>query len=107
MRDVGLIGDLGEPFANLLTQGMVVAPTFYRDLDGGKKQWINPADVDVVTDERGRPTGATLKADGQPVVIGGTEKMSKSKNNGVDPQALVDQYGADTARLFIMSYNFV
>jgi len=102
MRDVGLIGDLGEPFANLLTQGMVVAPTFYRELDGGKKQWINPADVDVVTDERGRPTGATLKADGQPVVIGGTEKMSKSKNNGVDPQALIDQYGADTARLFIM-----
>ena len=81
---------------------MVVAPTFYRDLDGGKKQWINPADVDVVTDERGRPTGATLKADGLPVVIGGTEKMSKSKNNGVDPQALIDQYGADTARLFIM-----
>ncbi len=61
MRDVGLIGDLGEPFANLLTQGMVVAPTFYRDLDGGKKLWINPADVDVVTDERGRPTGATLQ----------------------------------------------
>ena len=102
MRDVGLIGDLGEPFANLLTQGMVVAPTFYRDLDGGKKQWINPADVDVVTDEKGRPTGATLRTDGQPVVIGGTEKMSKSKNNGVDPQALIDQYGADTARLFIM-----
>ena len=102
MRDVGLFGDLGEPFANLLTQGMVVAPTFYRELDGGKKQWINPADVDVVTDERGRPTGATLKTDGQPVVIGGTEKMSKSKNNGVDPQALIDQYGADTARLFIM-----
>ena len=102
MRDVGLIGDLGEPFANLLTQGMVVAPTFYRDLDAGKRQWINPADVDVVTDERGRPTGATLRADGLPVVIGGTEKMSKSKNNGVDPQALIDQCGADTARLFIM-----
>ncbi|MFA7292286.1 MAG: leucine--tRNA ligase [Rhodocyclaceae bacterium] len=101
MRDVGLI-DIGEPFANLLTQGMVVAPTFYRDLGDGKKQWINPAEVDVVTDERGRPTGATLIADGQPVIIGGTEKMSKSKNNGVDPQALIDQYGADTARLFIM-----
>jgi leucyl-tRNA synthetase len=102
MRDVGLIGDLGEPFAHLLTQGMVVAPTFYREEANGKKQWINPADVDLVTDEKGRPTGATLKADGQPVVIGGTEKMSKSKNNGVDPQALIDQYGADTARLFIM-----
>ena len=55
--------ELDEPFANLLTQGMVVAPTFYRDAGDGKKQWINPADVDVVTDERGRPTGATLKAD--------------------------------------------
>ncbi|MDR2838180.1 MAG: leucine--tRNA ligase [Azonexus sp.] len=102
MRDAGLIGDLGEPFANLLTQGMVVAPTFYREGENGKKQWLNPADVDVSTDEKGRPTGATLKADGQPVIIGGTEKMSKSKNNGVDPQALIDQYGADTARLFIM-----
>ncbi len=102
MRDVGLIGNLGEPFANLLTQGMVVAPTFYRELEGGKKQWINPADVDVVTDDKGRPTGATLQSDGLPVVIGGTEKMSKSKNNGVDPQSLIDQYGADTARLFIM-----
>ena len=102
MRDVGLIGDLGEPFANLLTQGMVVAPTFYRDGENGKKLWLNPADVDVVTDERGRPTGATLKSDGQPVIIGGTEKMSKSKNNGVDPQSLIEQYGADTARLFMM-----
>jgi len=102
MRDAGLIGDLGEPFANLLTQGMVVAPTFYREGENGKKRWINPAEVDVVTDERGRPTGATLKTDGQPVTIGGIEKMAKSKNNGVDPQALIDQYGADTARLFIM-----
>ncbi|MBW7901847.1 MAG: leucine--tRNA ligase [Rhodocyclaceae bacterium] len=108
MRDVGLFqfpsGELklDEPFANLLTQGMVVAPTFYRETADGKKQWINPADVDVATDERGRPTGATLKADGRPVAIGGTEKMSKSKNNGVDPQALIDRYGADTARLFIM-----
>jgi leucyl-tRNA synthetase len=101
MRDEGLVpGD--EPFKNLLTQGMVIAPTFYRELDGGKKLWINPAEVDVATDERGRPTGAVLKADGLPVVIGGTEKMSKSKNNGVDPQAIIDEYGADTARLFMM-----
>ena len=106
MRDVDLFKDngftLNEPFKNLLTQGMVVAPTFYRDAEGGKKLWFNPADVDVATDERGRPTGAVLKADGQPVIIGGTEKMSKSKNNGVDPQILIDQYGADTARLFMM-----
>ncbi|MFZ2853863.1 MAG: class I tRNA ligase family protein, partial [Rhodocyclaceae bacterium] len=108
MRDVGLFGANGEkiridePFAHLLTQGMVVAPTFYREAASGKKDWINPADVDLVCDERGRATGATLRADGLPVVIGGTEKMSKSKNNGVDPQSLIDQYGADTARLFIM-----
>ncbi len=101
MRDEGLVqGD--EPFVNLLTQGMVVAPTFYRDLEGGKKLWINPADVDVEVDAKARPLGAKLKSDGLPVVIGGTEKMSKSKNNGVDPQAIIDAYGADTARLFMM-----
>ena len=104
MRDTGLFGEsgFGEPFANLLTQGMVVAPTFYREDAAGKKQWINPADVDFTSDERGRPVGATLRADGLPVTIGGIEKMSKSKNNGVDPQALIDEFGADTARLFIM-----
>jgi leucyl-tRNA synthetase len=109
MRDVGVFGEeakqsgkFDEPFRNLLTQGMVVAPTFFREEPNGKKLWTNPADVDVATDERGRPVGATLKSDGQPVVIGGTEKMSKSKNNGVDPQAIIDQYGADTARLFMM-----
>ncbi len=93
---------LNEPFKNLLTQGMVVAPTFYRDLPAGKKLWINPAEVEVEVDTKGRPIGAKLIADGQPVVIGGTEKMSKSKNNGVDPQAIIDAYGADTARLFMM-----
>ncbi|MCK9986046.1 MAG: leucyl-tRNA synthetase [Azoarcus sp.] len=101
MRDEGLV-NVSEPFTNLLTQGMVVAETYYRDADGGKKQWINPADVQIERDDKGRITAAKLAADGQPVVIGGTEKMSKSKNNGVDPQALVDQYGADTARLFII-----
>ncbi len=101
MRDCGLTR-ASEPFTNLLTQGMVVAETYYRALDGGKKQWINPADVTVERDERGRIVAARLASDGLPVVIGGTEKMSKSKNNGVDPQALVDQYGADTARLFII-----
>ena len=95
MRDVGLVNS-NEPFTNLLTQGMVIADTFYRDGGDGKKQWINPADVET------RDGVAVLKADGQPVQVGGTEKMSKSKNNGVDPQALIDQYGADTARLFMM-----
>ncbi|KFB72441.1 MAG: Leucine--tRNA ligase [Candidatus Accumulibacter phosphatis] len=104
MRDLGLFGEhrLGEPFAHLLTQGMVVAPTFYREDSHGKKQWLNPAEVDAVHDERGRASGATLRADGLPVIVGGIEKMSKSKNNGVDPQALIEQFGADTARLFIM-----
>ncbi|MCB1957299.1 MAG: class I tRNA ligase family protein, partial [Rhodocyclaceae bacterium] len=76
--------------------------TYFREAEGGKKQWINPADVRVDRDDKGRIVAATLSADGQPVTIGGTEKMSKSKNNGVDPQALVDRYGADTARFFII-----
>jgi len=101
LRDEGLIeGD--EPFTRLLTQGMVVADTYYREDASGKKTWYNPAEVEVERDERGRITGARLIADGQPVVAGGTEKMSKSKNNGVDPQAMIDRYGADTVRLFMM-----
>ncbi len=101
MRDLGLT-KADEPFHNLLTQGMVVAPTFFRLAEDGRKQWINPADVQVATDEKGRPVAATLKADGLPVTMGGIEKMSKSKSNGVDPQALIEQYGADTARVFMM-----
>lgn len=101
MRDMGLI-KFSEPFSRLLTQGMVLNETYYRELADGKKEWINPIDVSIQTDARGRPQQATLKQDGQAVIIGGVEKMSKSKNNGVDPQALIDQYGADTARLFVM-----
>ncbi|MEA9827123.1 leucine--tRNA ligase [Xanthomonas campestris pv. raphani] len=101
MRDARLV-DSDEPVTNLLTQGMVIAETFYRDADNGGKDWINPADVEIQRDERGRVVGASLIADGQPVHIGGTEKMSKSKNNGVDPQAMVAKYGADTVRLFSM-----
>ena len=93
---------LDEPFKNLITQGMVIAPTFFRTEPNGKKLWINPAEVEVSCDERGRPVSATLRADGLPVIIGGTEKMSKSKNNGVDPQSIIDEFGADTARLFMM-----
>jgi leucyl-tRNA synthetase len=81
---------------------MVVAPTYFRLEADGRKLWINPAEVELECDARGRPVAATLASDGLPVEIGGTEKMSKSKNNGVDPQALIDRYGADTARLFIM-----
>ena len=101
LRDQGLVNS-DEPATNLLTQGMVIADTFYRDNGDGSKDWINPADVEIVRDERGRITGAALKADGQPVQIGGTEKMSKSKNNGVDPQLMVGKFGADTVRLFSM-----
>jgi leucyl-tRNA synthetase len=101
MRDEGLVqGD--EPFTRLLTQGMVLAETYYRDLGEGKKDWFNPADVTLTKDDKGRVTAATLNEDGLPVMVGGMEKMAKSKNNGVDPQALIDQYGADTSRLFTM-----
>ena len=101
LRDARMV-DSNEPAKNLLCQGMVIAETFYRENPNGSKDWFNPADVDVVRDERGRITGATLRSDGAPVVIGGTEKMSKSKNNGVDPQTMVGKYGADTVRLFSM-----
>jgi leucyl-tRNA synthetase len=101
MRDLGLV-KFDEPFSNLLTQGMVLNETYYREDTAGRKTWFNPADVDVSFDDKGRPQGALLKADGKPVQIGGTEKMAKSKNNGIDPQALIDRYGADTARLFTM-----
>ncbi len=101
MRDEGLIAS-DEPFSNLLTQGMVVAETYYRLQPNGSKDWFNPADVEVERDAKAKVVGARLKTDGQPVEIGGIEKMSKSKNNGVDPQAMIDQYGADTCRLFMM-----
>ena len=101
LRDAGLVRS-DEPARNLLTQGMVIAETYYREGDDGRREWINPADVDVVRGEHGHVTGATLRADGKPVAIGGVEKMSKSKNNGVDPQAMIGKYGADTVRLFSM-----
>ncbi|TAH46459.1 MAG: leucine--tRNA ligase [Gammaproteobacteria bacterium] len=101
LRDCGMV-DSDEPAINLLCQGMVVAETFHRDGPGGSKEWINPANVDIQRDEKGRVTGALLKADGKPVGIGGIEKMSKSKNNGVDPESMVHKYGADTVRLFAM-----
>jgi len=100
MRDAGLVHS-DEPATNLLCQGMVVAETFYRETNG-HREWINPADVEIRRNERGHVVGATLKADGQPVHIGPTEKMSKSKNNGVDPQTMIDKFGADTVRLFSM-----
>ena len=100
MRDAGLIEN-DEPFKNLLTQGMVVASTFYRE-PAGKKEYYTPAEVNLSLNQKGQIEHATLAKDGKPVVIGSIEKMSKSKNNGVDPEQLIATYGADTARLFIM-----
>lgn len=101
MRDLGLVL-FDEPFANLLTQGMVLNEIMFRKTESGRIVYFNPADVDIQTDEQGRKIGAVLRADGQPVEAGGIGTMSKSRNNGVDPQKLVEQYGADTARLFMM-----
>ena len=101
LRDEGLVHS-DEPATNLLCQGMVIAETYYRDNSDGSKDWINPADVEIERDEKARVIGARLKTDGQPVQIGGIEKMSKSKNNGIDPQSMVGKYGADTVRLFSM-----
>ncbi|MGV6826600.1 MAG: leucine--tRNA ligase [bacterium] len=101
MRDEDLI-DNDEPFTRLLTQGMVIAETYYREDTSGAKEWFNPADVAVERDDKGRVVRAVLESDGQEVTPGGIEKMSKSKNNGVDPQDLIDRYGADTVRLYTM-----
>lgn len=100
MRDENLVpGD--EPFSRLLTQGMVVAETYYQE-ENGRRVWFNPDQVDVERNAKGEIQRCTLKSTGRPVMTGGIEKMSKSKNNGVDPESLVNHYGADTVRLFAM-----
>jgi leucyl-tRNA synthetase len=101
MRDLGLVG-FDEPFTRLFTQGMLTHECYYRDQPDGKKRWYYPAEIDVEYDERGRPQRVTAKEDGMPVVYGGTEKMSKSKNNVVEPREIVGRFGADTARTFSM-----
>jgi len=102
MRDEDLI-DNDEPFTRLLTQGMVIAETWYRENSDGSKDWFNPADIiDIKRDEKGRPLSGMYAGDKKPVIYGGIEKMSKSKNNGIDPQQLIDKYGADTVRLYTM-----
>jgi leucyl-tRNA synthetase len=101
MRDEGLVTS-NEPFKNLLTQGMVVAETYYRREANGSYTWYNPADVELERDSKAKVIGAKLISDGLPVEIGGTEKMAKSKNNGIDPQYMIEQFGADTCRLFMM-----
>ncbi|HEV2333642.1 MAG TPA: leucine--tRNA ligase [Gammaproteobacteria bacterium] len=101
MRDMGLV-KFNEPFTNLLTQGMVLNHIFLRRTGAGALSYYSPAEVELRHDAEGRVSGAVLKADGQPVQYEGFGTMSKSKNNGVDPQALVERYGADTVRLFMM-----
>jgi leucyl-tRNA synthetase len=101
LRDQGLVV-CDEPFKNLLTQGMVVAETFYQTDASGHKQYFNLTQIDVERDAKGKIIGAKRLDDGSAVTVGAVEKMSKSKNNGVDPQTLINQFGADTVRLYTM-----
>ena len=101
LRDVGLV-QCDEPYKKLLCQGMVLADTYYREADNGAQEWIAPDDVIVERDEKGQVTSAISKIDGEAVISAGMSKMSKSKNNGIDPQSVINKYGADTVRLFIM-----
>jgi leucyl-tRNA synthetase len=100
IREMGLVS-FKEPFANLFTQGMVLNEVFFRKPESGRVEYFNPSEIEIKVDARNRRT-AVLRADGEAVESGGVVTMSKSKNNGVDPQALVDEFGADTARLFTM-----
>jgi leucyl-tRNA synthetase len=99
MRDMGLV-KIDEPFTKLLTQGMVLNEAFSRTTTGKQYFWAH--DLDIQRDEHAKVISATAKADGQPVTYEGWTTMSKSKNNGVDPQDLIEKYGADTARLYTM-----
>ena len=101
MRDMGLV-KFGEPFTKLFTQGMLTNECYYREEASGRTRWFYPTEVDVKTDDRGKPVGATAREDGLPVMLGGNEKMSKSKNNVVEPRAFIERFGADTARAFSM-----
>jgi leucyl-tRNA synthetase len=100
MRDLGLV-KVDEPFSKLLTQGMVLNHIFYTRGEKGGKEYFPPSDVTPVLDAQGRITGGTL-ADGTKLEYGGVGKMGKTERNGVDPQDLIEKYGADTARLYTM-----
>jgi leucyl-tRNA synthetase len=104
MRDLGLV-KIDEPFANLLTQGMVLNHIFSRRTDKGGVEYFAPDEVEVAMDPEGRITGAKLKADGSAIDYEGIGTMSKSKRNGVDPQDMVEKYGADTSRFYVMQAN--
>lgn len=101
MRDLGLV-KFDEPFTRLFTQGMLTAECFYREMPDGRKRWFYPNELNIEYDAKGRPVKITSKEDGLPVVSGGIEKMSKSKNNVVEPRDIIEKFGADTARAFVM-----
>ncbi len=101
MRDLGLV-KFDEPFKRLFTQGMLTHDCYYREDGAGRKRWFYPAEIDIEYDDKGRPVKVTAREDGQPVTYGGTEKMSKSKNNVVEPRDIIAKFGADTARAFVM-----
>ena len=101
MRDLKLV-TIDEPFTRLLTQGMVLNHIYSRRGAAGGIEYFWPHEVDNVFDAEGKIVGARLKSDGSAVDYEGVGTMSKSRNNGVDPQELIDKYGADTARLFTM-----
>nr|WP_232059271.1 leucine--tRNA ligase [Kineobactrum salinum] len=101
MRDEGLVNS-DEPFRRLLCQGMVLAESYYQEDANGHRSWIAPAEVEIERDERGKALRAFRRDTGAAVSAGGVTKMSKSKNNGIDPHATVEEYGADTVRLFTM-----
>jgi leucyl-tRNA synthetase len=100
MRDMGLVA-FDEPFTRLLTQGMVLNHVYFRRNDKGGLDYFPPAEVATILDEGGRIRGGRL-ADGSAVEYGGVSKMSKSERNGVDPEDLIERFGADTARHFVM-----
>ncbi|SDJ05159.1 leucyl-tRNA synthetase [Ferrimonas sediminum] len=100
LRDAGMV-DSDEPAKRLLCQGMVLADAFYYTGSNGQRIWVSPADAILEKDDKGRVIKATDK-EGRELVHSGMTKMSKSKNNGIDPQEMVDKYGADTVRLFMM-----
>jgi leucyl-tRNA synthetase len=99
--DIGM-SSVREPFKRLLCQGMLTMETYYREEGENKRVWFYPEEVEVVKDPKGKVLSAISRKDGQPVTVGRIEKMSKSKRNTVDPQQMVDRYGADTARLFTL-----
>ena len=101
LRDEGLV-ESDEPYKRLLCQGMVLADSYFTEDESGKKTWYSPTEVSVEKDDKGRITKAWLTATNETVEHGGMTKMSKSKNNGIDPQEVINKYGADTVRLFTM-----